>query len=447
MQHTTQIEQVKGEFVTLNGERFYKIENVDQMPPFFISVVSASNHWLFISSTGSLSAGRIRPENALFPYRSVDHIHENAENTGSKTIIKVESGQGVVKWEPFNPQHDGFYDVQRNLYKNSVGDKITFEEVNKSLQLTFRYSWNTSERFGFVRKAELINLSNEERHVTMLDGIQNILPSGAPLQALQTRSALVDAYKWNERVEHSSLALFSMYAMLSDKAEPAESLRATTVFSVDCSESDILLSSKQLNDFRKDKEITAESLTKGVRGAYLVHKSLRLNGLQNATWYIVADIDKTHADVAKLTQQINTASDLSVELERSIDDNHQELISLMSGADAWQLTSDENTSVHHYANVLFNNMRGGVFENNYDLDSADVYKTMRNANKEVVARHGEFFEQLPTTVTHRELINRAVESGDAQLIRLSYEYLPLTFGRRHGDPSRPWNHYEIKLKD
>jgi len=25
--------------------------------------------------------------------------------------------------------------------------------------------------------------------------------------------------------------------------------------------------------------------------------------------------------------------------------------------------------------------------------------------------------------------------------------LPLTFGRRHGDPSRPWNHFEIKLKD
>ena len=27
------------------------------------------------------------------------------------------------------------------------------------------------------------------------------------------------------------------------------------------------------------------------------------------------------------------------------------------------------------------------------------------------------------------------------------EYLPLTFGRRHGDPSRPWNHFKIKTSD
>lgn len=80
---------ISGQFVDLMGERFYKISNVDRMSPFFISVVSASDHWLFISSTGCLSAGRIRPENALFPYRSVDHIHENAENTGSKTIVRV----------------------------------------------------------------------------------------------------------------------------------------------------------------------------------------------------------------------------------------------------------------------------------------------------------------------------------------------------------------------
>jgi len=32
------------------------------------------------------------------------------------------------------------------------------------------------------------------------------------------------------------------------------------------------------------------------------------------------------------------------------------------------------------------------------------------------------------------------------LIRLSYEYLPLTFSRRHGDPSRPWNAFSINLK-
>ncbi len=449
MEHITspELETVKGQFVDLNGERFYKIENVDKMAPFFISVVSASNHWLFISSTGCLSAGRIRPENALFPYRSVDHIHENAENTGSKTIVKVLNNDKNVRWEPFNTQHDGLYDVQRNIYKNSIGDKITFEEINTTLQLKFSYSWNSSEKFGFVRKSELVNLSDDTRQIELLDGIQNLLPSGAPLQALQTRSALVDAYKWNEQIDDTSLALFSMYAMLSDKAEPAESLRSTTVFGVDSDERQILLSSNQVNNFRKGLPIQPESLTKGIRGAYLIHKSITLNSGQTNDWLIVADIDKNHADIAQIRQRLADEQGLDVEIEKSIGQNHDELVSLMSGADAWQLTSEENTSVHHYANVLFNNMRGGVFENNYDLESADVYKTMLKSNKQVVKTNQSFFDALPEVITHSELVTQSKELNDPQLTRLCYEYLPLTFGRRHGDPSRPWNHYEIKVRD
>ena len=41
---------IAGEFTEFKGERFYVISNVDKMPPFFINVVSNSDHWLFISS-------------------------------------------------------------------------------------------------------------------------------------------------------------------------------------------------------------------------------------------------------------------------------------------------------------------------------------------------------------------------------------------------------------
>lgn len=438
---------VSGEFVDLEGERFYKISNVDQMKPFFISVVSASDHWLFISSTGSLSAGRIRPENALFPYRSVDHIHESADNTGSKTIVRVQKADGVVLWEPFNLHHNGLYQTERNLYKSTIGDKLVFEEINHTLELKFSYSWKTSEGYGFVRHCQFTNLSDQTRQLEVLDGVQNLLPSGAPLAALQTRSALVDAYKWNEQVNSSSLALYTMYAKLSDRAEPAESLLATTVFSLDQGEHQLLLSSEQLGAFRQGRAIESEPLTKGVRGSYLINKALSLTAGDSQGWLIVADIDKNHNDVCELTELLNKPAELRLNVEQSIADNQNDLIKLMSGADAWQLTNQENTSVHHYANVLFNNMRGGVIENNYDLDKQDVIKTLRNANIKVVEKHSAFFADLPDSFTHAELISAAQKSQDPQLLRLSYEYLPLTFGRRHGDPSRPWNHYEIKLKD
>ena len=57
---------VEGETVTLEGELFYKISNFDKMRPFFMSVVSHSDHWLFISSTGALSAGRKNRHYALY---------------------------------------------------------------------------------------------------------------------------------------------------------------------------------------------------------------------------------------------------------------------------------------------------------------------------------------------------------------------------------------------
>ena len=50
---TSTLEQVR-----LNGEKFLKIHNNDAMRPFFMSIVSDSNHWMFISSNGGLTAGR-----------------------------------------------------------------------------------------------------------------------------------------------------------------------------------------------------------------------------------------------------------------------------------------------------------------------------------------------------------------------------------------------------
>ena len=41
----------------------------------------------------------------------------------------------------------------------------------------------------------------------------------------------------------------------------------------------------------------------------------------------------------------------------------------------------------------------------------------------------------------------AREQCDPDLERLAQEYLPLTFSRRHGDPSRPWNDFPIAVRD
>ena len=49
---------VSGEYVALLNETYFKISNYDIMTPFLMSLVSSSDHWFFISSTGGLTAGR-----------------------------------------------------------------------------------------------------------------------------------------------------------------------------------------------------------------------------------------------------------------------------------------------------------------------------------------------------------------------------------------------------
>ena len=80
---------VTGEYVHLLGEEYYRIAHVDQMPTFFMSLVSSANHWLFIASNGGLTAGRTNSDSALFPYETVDKIQAHGEQTGDKSILRV----------------------------------------------------------------------------------------------------------------------------------------------------------------------------------------------------------------------------------------------------------------------------------------------------------------------------------------------------------------------
>ena len=146
-----------GSYRSLMGEMYYQIAHYDQMPPFFMSLVSSSDHWLFISSSGGLTAGRTNANSALFPYETEDKITAHSELTGGKTIIRVMRNGRFSLWHPFSKQYAGVYRCDRHLYKNIPGNKLVFEEINHDLGLTLRISWRTSDRFGFVRSCWLQN--------------------------------------------------------------------------------------------------------------------------------------------------------------------------------------------------------------------------------------------------------------------------------------------------
>ena len=110
-----------------------------------------------------------------------------------------------------------------------LGDNILFEEINKDLNITFRYQWLTSREYGFIKRTELVNNSNEELNFKIIDGIQNILPSGLDVQTQQSLSNLSNAYKHSEIIKDTKLGIFSLGSLIMDRPDPGEALNANTV--------------------------------------------------------------------------------------------------------------------------------------------------------------------------------------------------------------------------
>ncbi len=444
--NTVDSSQVSMNQVIIENESYYKISNNDEMEPFFMSIVSDSNHWMFISSNGGLSAGRKDSENALFPYYTHDKITESAEITGSKSIFWIDKEDKSHLWEPISDRYDGMYAVTRNLYKSVYGNKVIFEEVNHDLQLTFRYQWSSSNLYGFVRKTTLMNHAESEVKISVLDGIQNIVPYGVPSYTQSNLSNLVDAYKRSELHKASGLGIYALSAIIVDRAEPSEALKANTVWSMGLENPKYLVSSLQLKNFRKGKTIHEETDVKAEKGAYFLHTKLSLPSNTEKSWSIVANINQNHAGVAQLIQTIQKEKNLAQLVEEDINLGTEKLIQLTAASDGLQLTADEQRDSRHFSNTLFNIMRGGIFDNNYEIEKWDFTNYLQKANKESYAAHEETLQKLSDVFTLSQLKELADQSTDPHFKRLCLEYMPLKFSRRHGDPSRPWNKFSINTR-
>ena len=437
---------VDGSLVDLAGERYYRIGHFDHMDPFFMSVVSDSDHWMFLSSTGGLTAGRRDPDNALFPYYTDDRIHDAGETTGSVSLLRVTRDDKTLVWEPFSTRQQGLYRTERALYKSVYGNRVLFEESNYDLGLVFRYSWSNSEAYGFVRQSEILNTAATAVSVEILDGIRNVLPSGVGRRFQLEFSTLVDGYKRAETAEGTDLAQFRLSAIPVDTAEPSEALRVNVAWTTGLASATVLLSEIQCDAFRTGAAVTAESDIRGRRGAYLVSDAITLAPDASAEWLVVAEVELDASRVRALMQDL-AAPGVKDRVLADVARGTANLVRIVGETDGLQSTADEPSVWRHFANTLFNAMRGGIPDHGYVVSRDDLRAYLSKTNAPVGARHAAFLEGLPSSMVRDDLIARVAAVGDIDLERLAAEYLPLSFSRRHGDPSRPWNSFSIRLKD
>lgn len=432
--------------VTLDDVPYFLIENVQKIAPFFMTMVSPSNHWMYLWSNGALTAGRKNADFALFPYYTDDKILYNHSNTGCKTIIKVHTEKAIVLWEPFSDPLTSQFEIQRNLYKSAYGHSIIFEEINHSLQLKFSYRWDSSHQFGFVRQSDLINTSNKDIKLEILDGFQNIMAYGVGHELQNAYSNLVNAYKKTELIPATKLGIYALTAIIVDRAEPSEALKANIVWQMGLDNAKILLSDNQIITFKQDKEIFEEFENNGNIACYFAVETTQLQPQQSKKWTIIANVNQSQVQIIDLQKTLSQPQGLLSTIKKDIDNGTQHLIKLIAQADGLQLSSDSLKNTRHFSNVLFNSMRGGIFYNNYLGDKPDFIKYLLNANQKLHKSSLSELEQLPDTF-HITLLTSLKSFENQDFARIATEYLPLYFGRRHGDPSRPWNKFSINTQN
>jgi len=414
------------------------------MPAFFMSIVSGYDHWMFVSSTGGLTCGRGNPDNSLFPYYTDDKIHDACSTTGPQTVFLVDKDNKTFLWKPFG-QDVNVYQIERNLYKNQVGNKLIFEEINHTFGLVFSYSWSSGDRFGFVKSSRLLNSGKSNLKVTLLDGLRNLLPFGVT-RSLQTElSTLVDAYRQAEAFQDHTAAVYTMSSILSDHAEPCEALKATVVWSTGLINPNLLLSEDQVLAFCNGSPLINEAISKGKRGAFFVQSQFVVSPHQEKRWEILADINQGPTEIAALLDAIDRGIS-SLEIEADIETGTQRLLQLVGSADGSQFSSDKLVSGRHFSNTLFNIMRGGTFFDGYSFPTHDFLRFVGLWNSKLQKRFEDLLKSRANPQTLASMLAITENSGDVDMQRLALEYLPLTFSRRHGDPSRPWNQFSIDIR-
>ena len=288
-------------FATLDGEPHVCLRDVDRLAPFLMNVVSNGDVWIFAGSNTALTAGRRNPDCALFPYRTVDKLLRLPHASGVTCLLWVARGAEQVLWEPWR-QEPLPAESSRHLYKHEFGTSVVFEETHHGLALRLRWRLEASEEFGLVRHARLANIGAAGAKIRSLDGWHHLLPPGVGQETYSRYSYLAAAYMRHELLSDVGLAIYTLNAAISDRAEPAESLRTSCAWSLGHRRPVRLLSERQVGAFRAGGGVEQETEIRGDFGAYLVSDEFELAPGESHEWFTVADIGLDHRALVNLRQ-------------------------------------------------------------------------------------------------------------------------------------------------
>ena len=202
-----------------------------------------------------------------------------------------------------------------------------------------------------------------------------------------------------------------------------------------------------INSFLLNNYFKENHLLKGKEGSFLNYIEKQLLPDQEISWFIVADVQKSQSDIISVISDLKDIDSLAKKVEGSLADNYNSFEKCIGMADGFQCTNIKINDLHHTANVTYNVLRGGIFFDNYNIQKNSFKQFLKKRSVKTFEHYSSEIDKLPNSFDVSDLIKFGDNYDSPSMRRLCREYLPLTLGRRHGDPSRPWNHFNILTKD
>lgn len=154
-------------------------------------VVSDSDLWSFVSSTGALTAGRVDADHALLPYETVDKLHRAVGSTGPVTAIARTLDGRRELWRPFGAELTA--SCARSIAKSVLGDRPIFEEHHDG--------WGPRVP-GHLGAIECPRLGPNRRGRRRCDPVPCVGESGRTLRPRDRDRLLAATSKWPHRGRH-----------------------------------------------------------------------------------------------------------------------------------------------------------------------------------------------------------------------------------------------------
>ena len=125
-----------------------------------------------------------------------------------------------------------------------------------------------------------------------------------------------------------------MSAIIVDKAEHAEALKANIVWSYGLDNVTHLLSSFQLANFKKNIPLQQEEDVKGEKGAYFISTKIVLKENSFKSLFFVANVNQSQSNIIALSVQIKAYATLAHKISENIEAGTQHLQQLTAAADS-----------------------------------------------------------------------------------------------------------------